>query len=348
MTVSIPNEKGSQSSSTCKSGMTFSDRTWRDVAKGLFMEIRILPVLVWAFTAISLGTALAYAEHDIFYLKNFSFAMLIACLVQAYPTHAANEIVDWLSGADIKGLGGSKVVREGLLSIGDLKIILLTSITLVIILSTVVVLTIDIRLIWFGIVGIAASLFYSLPPVKLAYKPFVGEWIGGFVGIFVAVTGSYYIQVQSLSFVVILAGIALGISDIAIMEMFHTIDYKADKEAIPQKRTTIVFLGREKGQIYVIANICIATVIFWALTLQYWQFLVWSIMATTCIFFYRAYDPTDSWSIIRNTKKVTWSTIGAGLLFASTINAWFSLLITPVVLGYVGHKKWGKLRKRTS
>jgi 1,4-dihydroxy-2-naphthoate octaprenyltransferase len=348
MTTSISKKKESPSDRSLQSYIDFSERTWRDVAKGLFMEIRILPVLVWAFTAISLGTVLAYAEHDVFLLKNFSFAMLIACLVQAYPTHAANEIVDWLSGTDIMGLGGSKVVREGLLSIKDLKIILLASITIVIILSTVVILTIDMRLIWFGIVGIAASLFYSLPPVKLAYKPFLGEWIGGFVGVFVAVTGSYFIQVQSLSTVVILAGIALGISDIAIMEMFHTIDYQADKEAIPQKRTTIVYLGRERGQLYVIANICFAAVIFWLLTLQYWQFLVWSVMATGCIFFYRAYDPTDPWSIIKNTKKVTWSTIGAGLLFASAVNAWFSLLITPVILGYFGHKKWGKLSTKSS
>jgi 1,4-dihydroxy-2-naphthoate octaprenyltransferase len=318
-------------------------RTWRTIAKGLFMEIRILPVLVWAFTAISIGTALAYLETGAFFTWNFFLAMAVACLVQAYPTHAANEIVDWLSGTDAHGFGGSKVVREGLLSIKDLRIIFVGSLIVVIVLASIVIFTIDHRLVWFGAVGIAASLFYSLPPLKLAYRPFVGEWIGGFVGVFVAVTGGYYIQAFTLSPVVIIAGIALGISDIAIMEMFHTVDYDADKSANPQKRTTIVFLGSERGQIYVLAHICSAAFLLWILTLYYWQIAVLAITATICIYFYYGYDPADSWSIIYSTKKVTWATIYGGLAFASLVNVRFALLVIPVVLSYIAHRTWGKL-----
>lgn len=324
----------------------FSPRTWRSIAKGLFMEIRIIPVFVWAFTAITIGTALAHVETGHFVLRNFTLAMVIACIMQAYPTHAANEIVDWLSGTDAKGYGGSKVIREGLLSIKDLKIILLGSMGAVVVLAAVVILTIDFRMIWFGIVGIAASLFYSLPPLKLGYRPFVGEWIGGFVGVFVAVTGSYYIQAFTLSPAAILAGIAVGVSDVAIMEMFHTVDYDADRSANPQKRTTIVFLGPERGQTYVLAHICGAALMFGVLTFVHWQFVVWSIMATGSIFFYRSYNPRDPWSIIHNTKIVTWATVYGGVIFASLANLWFAFLSIPVALGYFGHQKWGKLRKK--
>lgn len=323
----------------------FSNRTWRDIAKGLFMEIRIIPVLVWAFTSIVIGTALAYVETGMFTLYNFILAMSVACIVQGYPTHAANEIVDWLSGTDEEGFGGSKVIREGLLSVRDLKIVLVVSMSVVVALSALVVFTIDMRLIWFGIVGIAASLFYSLPPFKLAYRPFAGEWIGGFVGIFVAVTGGYYIQAFELSPVAVLAGVAVGVSDIAIMEMFHTIDYKADKDADPQKKTTMVFLGRKKGQIYVIAHICGAAFLLWVLTSMYWQFVVLAVGTTMCIYFYCDYNPVDPWSIIHNTKKVTWFAIDGGVIFATLINVWFALLSFPVILGYVAHKKWGKLPK---
>ncbi len=323
----------------------FSARTWRLVAKGLFMEIRILPVFVWAFTAVLVGTALAYLETGTFILRNFTLAMVIACLVQAYPTHAANEIVDWLSGTDFLGHGGSKVIREGLLSVKDLKIILLASMSVVIVLAMIIVLTIDVRMLWFGIIGITASLSYSLPPFKLGYKPFVGEWIGGFTGVFMAVTGSYYIQSFTLSLLVVLTGIAVGISDIAIMEMFHTVDYQADKSAVPQKRTTIVFLGPERGQYYVLAHIAGAAFLFWVLTLFHWQGIVWAVAATVCILFYKNYEARDVWSIIRSTKKVTWATIGAGLTFAALVNVWFALLVVPVLLGYVAHQKWGKLPK---
>lgn len=324
----------------------FSNRPWRDIAKGLFMEIRVLPVLVWAFTAILTGTAVAYLERGIFHVWNFSLAMLIACIVQGYPTHAANEIVDWLSGTDSNGFGGSKVIREGLLSVRDLKIIIIVSMSVVAGLAALVVYTIHFNLLWFGIVGIAASLFYSLPPLKFAYRPFLGEWFGAFVGVFIAVTGSYYIQVFTLSSAAILTATAIGIADIAVMEMFHTIDYEADKSSNPQKRTTIVLLGPEKGQVYVLAYICGAALLFWVLTFFYWQFVVWSVAATVLIFFYVRYDPHDPWSIIGSTKRVTWGTIGAGLAFSAVIYPWFALLIIPVVLAYVAHKKWGKLPKR--
>ncbi len=323
----------------------FSNRTWRNVAKGLFMEIRVLPVLVWAFTAIATGTALAYLETGIFHLWNFFLAMLIACIVQGYPTHAANEIVDWLSGTDSNGFGGSKVIREGLLSVRDLKIIIVVSMSVVVGLAALVIYTIDFNLLWFGIVGIAASLFYSLPPLKFAYRPFLGEWFGAFVGVFIAVTGSYYIQALALSRAVILTGIAVGIADIAVMEMFHTIDYDADRSSVPQKRTTMVFLGPERGQMYVVAHICGAAFLFWVLTFIYWQFVVWAVAASVLIFFYLKYDPHDPWSIIHSTKRVTWGTIGAGLAFSIVIYPWGLLLTIPVVLAYVAHKTWGKLPK---
>ena len=322
-------------------------RTWHDIAKGLFMEVRILPVLVWAFTAILVGTVLAYVETGVFILWNFTLAMSIACLVQAYPTHAANEIVDWLSGTDAEGYGGSKVIREGLLTVKDLKIVICASMSLVVVLALVVIFTIEFNLIWFGIVGIAASLFYSLPPFKLAYKPFVGEWIGGFVGVFIAVTGSYYIQVLTLSHTAVLTAIAVGIADVAIMEMFHTVDYRADKSSIPQKRTTMVFLGPERGQLYVIAHICGSAFLFWILTFVHWQFVVWSVIITASIFFFWSYEPRNPWSIIRSTKKVTWATISAGQIFASVVSLWFAILVIPVALGYIAHRKWGKLPKRS-
>jgi len=325
----------------------FSNRTWREIAKGLFMEIRVIPVLVWAFTAIATGTALAYLETGIFHLWNFSLAMVVACIVQGYPTHAANEIVDWLSGTDSQGFGGSKVIREGLLSVRDLKVIIVGSMSAVVILSALVIYTIDFNLIWFGIVGIAASLFYSLPPLTFAYKPFLGELFGAFVGVFIAITGGYYIQALTLSRAAILTGVAVGFADIAIMEMFHTVDYDADKSAVPQKRTTMVFLGPERGQIYVVAYIGGAALLFWILSVYYyWQFVVWAVTATVCIFFYVKYNPRDPWSIISYTKKVTWSTIGGGLVFSSLVCPWFALLTIPVVLAYVAHRKWGKLPKK--
>ena len=36
----------------------------RRVLLGLWLEIRVIPVLLWSFTAITLGTALAWRDGD--------------------------------------------------------------------------------------------------------------------------------------------------------------------------------------------------------------------------------------------------------------------------------------------
>ncbi|MFQ5821127.1 MAG: hypothetical protein ACE5I5_14135 [Candidatus Heimdallarchaeota archaeon] len=50
------------------------------------MEARVLAVLVWAFTAVMVGAALAYVETGVFITWHFFLAMIVACLTQAFPT----------------------------------------------------------------------------------------------------------------------------------------------------------------------------------------------------------------------------------------------------------------------
>jgi hypothetical protein len=39
------------------------------------------------------------------------------------------------------------------------------------------------KLLWFFFPGLLLSLFYSLPPFRFAYRPFLGEFLGGFAAI---------------------------------------------------------------------------------------------------------------------------------------------------------------------
>ncbi|MFQ6126328.1 MAG: prenyltransferase [Candidatus Heimdallarchaeota archaeon] len=316
------------------------------ISKGLFMEARVLPVLVWAFTAVLTGTALAYLETGLFNSWGFFLTMMVACLAQAFPIHAINELVDWSSGTDATGLGGSKVIREGYLSKREMKILFWISLIGIFALAALGILTIDNRPIPLFVVGMGAGLFYSLKPFKFAYRPFLGEWASAFVGIMVCVTGAYFVQVGTLSTPIIILAAAISFEDMAIMILFHTIDYENDKAAMPVKKTTVVFLGQELAKYYVLLLAGMSIVFYLFLMIFYHPvFSVFSVLTLASYSWFVTYDPFNPHSIIRSTRVITWSAILSGLIFAVIINAKFGVMIVPVVILYWMHKNFGKIKK---
>src|SRR5947199_9447196 len=105
---------------------------WTRKAKGWFLEFRLIPVLLWSYTAVALGTAVASADLGGFDLLWFAVALGLGGLIQGWATHAINEIYDWRSGTDrIDGpralSGGSHVRNLSLLGEGDLWLIFAAS-----------------------------------------------------------------------------------------------------------------------------------------------------------------------------------------------------------------------------
>lgn len=99
--------------------------TWGRKAKGWFLEFRLIPVLLWSYTAVVLGTGLAVADMGRLDLASFAVALGLGGLIQGWTTHATNEIYDWRSGTDRAGgsralSGGSRVRNLSLLDERDL------------------------------------------------------------------------------------------------------------------------------------------------------------------------------------------------------------------------------------
>src|SRR3989304_4447661 len=181
------------------------------VAKGIFLELRAIPVLLWSFTAIVLGTGVAVAEAGRFDPWLFVEALLIGVLIQGYETHAVNEIYDWRSGTD-----------------GDLSPRVLSG----------------------GSRVLLAGLLNPAPPVQTSYRPFAGDWLGGFTGVTAAGLGAYYVQALTISVTAVLFAVAHACVCVGMLLMHHYLDMDADSRARPQKRTTIVFLGPRIGKVY--------------------------------------------------------------------------------------------------
>src|SRR3989442_1391760 len=97
---------------------------WTRKAKGWFLEFRLIPVLLWSYTAVALGTAIAYFASGSLNVLWFLAALALGALIQGWVTHAINEIYDWRSGTDQVGgralSGGSHVRNLELLGERDL------------------------------------------------------------------------------------------------------------------------------------------------------------------------------------------------------------------------------------
>src|SRR5436305_7522771 len=84
---------------------------WTRKAKGWFLEFRLIPVLLWSYTAVVLGTGLAAWTTGGVDLASFAAALGLGGLIQGWSTHSINEIFDWRSGTD--RIGGGRALSGG-------------------------------------------------------------------------------------------------------------------------------------------------------------------------------------------------------------------------------------------
>src|SRR6185437_11162172 len=217
------------------------------VARGLWLELRVIPVLLWSFSAITLGTALG-GRSDVegwYYLG----AVALGVLIQGVLAHTLNEIEDWRSGTDRHDSprvisGGSKVLVAGLLTPRALKLLFAVAFVATTVLGLVLVASRGLVMLPFGLAGVAGAVLYTLPPVRAAYRPFLGEAIAS-ICLWLCVTGAAVLQGGRITATV--AAYAVG-----MLMVHHYLDYEADRSATPTKTTTIVLLGLRRGRLYAI------------------------------------------------------------------------------------------------
>lgn len=333
--------------------------SWQAKVKGAFMLFRVLAVLVWAFNAGLISNAAAVADGYPLRFTVFVFVLLIAALVQGYPAHIVNEIYDWQSGADrplgtagekkSAVAGGSKVIAAGLLTIADLWWLFYFTTAAVAALAVFIAFFGSWRLLWFLVPGFFFCLFYSMPPFRFAYRPFLGELLGGFLGIVLLVAGGYYAQSASLPATAIILALGMGCLYAAIMVFFHYIDFKTDRNANPPKRTTVVFLGLAGSRIYAMGFAVAGTLLLLYLTLTHQAlYVILTLQGLVILYCHARVQPDDGKSLVSWGKRMTYFILLSGLIFAIISEPRFSGMIVVYLLGFWAHKRFGKLRPAPS
>ena len=303
---------------------------------GFWLEIRVIPVLLWSYTAITLGTAMAWADGGGISVPGYLVAVLMGVLVQGLVAHCVNEVTDWRSGTDSDPSprvisGGSKVIASGLLGPRALVAIGVAATLAAAALGVVAALTWGWVLAVYGGLGILGAILYTLPPVRAAYRPFTGEAIA-FGCAWACVSGAYVLQTGTLTGDVALAGIAHAATCVAMLMMHHYLDRVPDSRARPPKTTTIVMLGAA-GRRYGVLWAAIALVAAVLLTaLVDGAFAVMAAGAAVALALHAAVDPDDAGSVTRNELGVILAGMLGGLGTAAVLVPEMTWALVPVAV----------------
>jgi len=222
--------------------------------RGLWLEVRVIPVLLWSFSALTVGTALAATEGSL-QVWYYVGAVLLGALIQGLLAHCVNEIADWRSGTDRHPSprvisGGSKVIAAGLMGEGALRITFAGAFLATTVLGLALVAARGLVVLPCGLVGVAGAILYTVPPVRAAYRPFAGEAVA-FICLANCVIGAYVLQGgPGIDAATVATAVAVAAYAVGMLMVHHYLDYDADRTSTPPKVTSIVRLGLVRGRWY--------------------------------------------------------------------------------------------------
>jgi 1,4-dihydroxy-2-naphthoate polyprenyltransferase len=238
-------------------------RIWVMAARLRTLPAAVAPVLV--------GTALAGTEGR-FRVGAFIAALLGAIFIQV-GTNLSNDYSDARRGADTEDrLGPVRVTAGGL--VPPRQVLMATYITfgLAVLCGAYLVYVAGPLLLAIGAASILAGVLYTGGPRPYGYEGLGEVFVFLFFGI-VAVTGSYFVQQETLEWEAFALAVPVGLLAAAILVVNNVRDIDTDRRA--GKRTLAVRLGRPRTRMLYSVMLLVADValIPVALALSAWVLL---------------------------------------------------------------------------
>jgi 1,4-dihydroxy-2-naphthoate octaprenyltransferase len=245
-------------------------RIWIMAARPRTLPASVAPVLV--------GTALAI--HDGTFRTGAFIAALLGAIFIQVGTNLSNDYSDARRGADTEDrLGPVRVTAGGL--VPPRQVLLATYITfgLAVLCGVYLVVVAGPGLIAVGAASILAGVLYTGGPRPYGYEGLGEVFVFLFFGI-VAVTGSYYVQVEHLEREAFALAVPVGLLASAILVVNNVRDIDSDRRA--GKRTLAVRLGRDRARRLYVAMVVLAfacaPVPWIAGSLSGWVLLSWLVL----------------------------------------------------------------------
>jgi 1,4-dihydroxy-2-naphthoate octaprenyltransferase len=233
---------------------------WLLAARTRTLPASIAPVLV--------GTALA-AREGRFQLLPFLATLAAAVLLQVGANYA-NDVFDFLKGADKNRVGPTRVTQSGLVTPRQMLIGTAVVFGLAMLIGVYLVSVGGWVILGIGLFAILAALAYTAGPFPLAYNGLGDAFAFVFFGL-IAVTGTYYLQAGHFSALALAASlpVALLVTNIIVVNNLRDID--TDRAA--NKRTLAVRIGDRATRIEYLAFMGLAYLVPVALGAAYGRWL---------------------------------------------------------------------------
>ena len=303
--------------------------------RGLWLEVRVIPVLLWSFSALTVGTALAAHGRDL-QVWYYVGAVVLGALIQGLLAHSVNEIADWRSGTDRHPSprmisGGSKVILAGLMGERALMATFGAAFLATTVLGLTLVAARGIVVLPFGVVGVAGAILYTLPPVRAAYRPFAGEAIA-FICLADCVVGAHVLQGgRAVDGTTLATAVAVAAYAVGMLMVHHYLDYDADRTATPPKVTSIVRLGLAGGRRYAIGWCVLALVAAMAGSVAEPRLLPLVAGYAIGLLAHLRCRPDDVESVTKNELAIIFAGIAAALSAAALLVPALSLAMVVAV-----------------
>jgi 1,4-dihydroxy-2-naphthoate polyprenyltransferase len=235
-------------------------------------RLRTLPA---AIAPVLVGTSLALGDGE-FHPLAFVAALLGSVFIQV-GTNLSNDYSDARRGADTDDrLGPVRVTAGGLVPPSQVLVATYVTFGLAVACGAYLIAVAGWALLAVGAASILAGVLYTGGPRPYGYEGLGELFVFLFFGI-VAVTGSYYVQVQSLPWEAFVCAVPVGLLASAILVVNNVRDLETDRRA--GKRTLAVRLGRERTRVLYAALLVLAFVIaplpWWAGSMTAWLLLPW-------------------------------------------------------------------------
>jgi 1,4-dihydroxy-2-naphthoate octaprenyltransferase len=243
-------------------------KIWLLASRPRTLPAGVAPVLV--------GTALAIHEGT-FRVGAFVAALLGAIFIQV-GANLSNDYSDARRGADTEDrLGPVRVTAGGLVPPKQVLTATYVSFGLAVVCGIYLIVIAGWVILAIGAASILAGVLYTGGPRPYGYEGLGDVFVFLFFGV-VAVTGSYYAQVERLEWEAFALAVPVGLIAAAILAVNNIRD--APTDARVGKRTLAVRLGRTRARDFYAAEIYLAFVIppvVWLAggDVGPWMFLTW-------------------------------------------------------------------------
>jgi 1,4-dihydroxy-2-naphthoate octaprenyltransferase len=204
-----------------------------------------------SFAGVYLAASMAAAEQSL-HMGWLALTVLGVFCVEV-AKNASGEVVDYDSGTDLAITaeqrspfsGGKRVLVDGLLSRQQAWWIAGVFFSAAILIGLVMVILLDVRILWPGVIGMALAWYYH-GGIRLSYRG-LGELAVALAYGPIIVGGTYFVQVGTLSPELLNASGALGLLVAAFLWINEFPDYSADQAA--GKNNLVVRLGRRRAAV---------------------------------------------------------------------------------------------------